>query len=215
MNHQASGIVCVAVLIAAVLAGCEGDKEAIGSPQAVGEETVAAAEVSGIEVSAVPDAVAVQAVPPAAARGKLTVRFETSAPAGGKYANKNIHAVWVEKADGTFVKTLNLWADKRARHLAQWAAATADRAKDIQARTGATLTAYGVYTSVWDGTDAAGAAVPDGDYVIRLELTNDNAAKNHFHRAAMTFTKGTTALTQGPTDDGGYTQMTLAWEPEL
>jgi hypothetical protein len=208
MKVKTAGMVGVVLLAAAAMMGCEGDKEAVmPSP--------AAADAPVIEAPAAPDAVAAPVVPPAAARGRLTVRFETSAPVGGKYAHKNIHAVWVETADGTFVRTLNLWADKRARHLAQWAAATADRAKDIQARTGATLTAYGVYTSVWDGTDAAGAVVPDGDYAVRLELTNDNANKNHFHRAAMTFTKGAAAVTQGPADEGGYKQVTLTWEPEL
>ena len=93
MKSKASGIVCAAVLIAAVLAGCEGDKEAVMPSPAAGEATAAAADAPVIEPPAAPDAAAAPVVPPAAARGRLTVRFETSAPVGGKYAHKNVHAV--------------------------------------------------------------------------------------------------------------------------
>lgn len=162
-----------------------------------------------------PLTISAQDVPPEQLQtpGKLTVSFETTAPAGGKYANKNIHVVWIENADGKFVKTLNLWANKRAKHLALWAAAAADRAKDIQARTGATLTAYGMYTSTWDGTDASGKLMPDGNYVIRLELTNDNANKNKFHRASIPFCKTSQPNVIGVPGEGGYKQILLSWQP--
>jgi hypothetical protein len=232
MKLKARGIVWV-IGLAVAMAGCDGDKEAPATSQTTAVETEVAAEAPAPETTPavpieVPSAAAEapvidepaavaevqKAEVSAAASGMLTIRFETSAPVGGKYANKNVHVVWVEKADGTFVRTLNLWGDKHAKELSQWFAKTTDRARDIQARTGATLTAYGTYTSTWDGKDAAGAVAADGEYVIRLELTNDNANKNKHNRAAMTFTKGTAAQTKGPVEENGYKQMTLTWEPE-
>lgn len=204
-----------------VLAGCESDRgmpaETQTAPARTEVEDNASEAVRGETWTAVEASAAAQppvpAEEPVLTTGTLTVRFETTAPAGGKYAEKHVQAVWVEKADGTFVRTLNLWADRRARELAQWAAKTADRAKDVQARTGATQTAYGTYTCTWDGTDAAGGPAPDGDYVIRLELTNDNANRNIFHRAARPFTKGPAAQTQEPVDEGGFKQVILDWKP--
>lgn len=199
-----------------IIVGCDGNREMPAESQTPSDrmEQRAAVAPEAARPDTSPAIETIAAVESPASTGTLTVSFETTAPTGGKYADKNVHVVWVEKADGTFVKTLSLWADRRARHLALWAAATTDRAKDVQARTGATLTAYGTYTSSWDGTDASGKPMPDGDYVIRLELTNDNADKNKFHRATVNFTKTGESQTQDPKDENGYKQITLDWKPE-
>jgi biofilm protein TabA len=143
--------------------------------------------------------------------GVLTILFETNKPAGGKYGSLNVQAVWVERADGSFVKTLDSWGAKHAKQLKTWTAA--DKQWNIHARTGATLMAYGPCISRWDATDAAGQILPDGDYIVRFELTNDNAPKNKFHRAALPFYKSSQPNTVGALNEGGYKQILLSWRP--
>ena len=139
---------------------------------------------------------------------QLTITFDTSSP-GGRFDPRNVHAVWVEKADGTFIKTLDLWGKKRAKHLTKWAAATGDIGTEIQARTAATQKAYGTYSSQWDMKDADGNIVPDGDYMIRLELVSDNANKNKYHRASIPFKKSGLIEKIGPLEKGGYSNIVL------
>lgn len=146
------------------------------------------------------------------APGVLTILYETANP-GGKYRGLNVQAVWVEKPDGAFVKTLDSWGDKHAKQLKQWTAA--DKQWKIHARTGATLTAYGTCISRWDATDVSGQIVPDGDYVVRFELTNDNAPKKKFLRAALPFYKNDQPLTVGALNEGGYKQILFSWQPGL
>jgi len=148
---------------------------------------------------------------------QLTITFETSST-NGQYSPRNVHAVWVEHADGTFIKTLGLWASKQAKHLTQWAAAAGDIKNEIVSRTGATDRAYGSYTCVWDLKDTEGRIVPDGDYQIRFELTSDNADKDNYHRTTIPFKKKSNALkTTSPVDQGGYTNIILSYEvvPEI
>jgi len=142
--------------------------------------------------------------------GALSVLFET-APPGGRFGNLNVHAVWVEKADGTFVKTLDSWGSKHAKQLKDWKAA--DKNWKVHARTAATQTLYGTYITRWDATDASGRPLPDGDYVIRLELTNDNIDRDKFHRAAIPFPKTAQPCTIGALNQNGYKQIILAWRP--
>lgn len=142
--------------------------------------------------------------------GTLTILFETASP-GGKYGPLNVQAVWVEKPDGTFIKTLESWGAKHAKQLRQWTAA--DRQWKLHARTGATLTAYGSFVSRWDAVDAAGQIIPDGDYILRFELTNDNADKNKYHRAALPFYKTAAPNTVGALNEGGYKHILVSWQP--
>ena len=80
-------------------------------------------------------------------------------------------AIWVEDASGKAVKTLAVWGreQKYLRQLASfWKQAGGDRqAVDAVSRASRS---GGKYTLVWDGTDDAGKPVPQGKYVLRLEL---------------------------------------------
>ncbi|MCE5186657.1 MAG: YhcH/YjgK/YiaL family protein [Planctomycetaceae bacterium] len=142
--------------------------------------------------------------------GVLTLLYETNNP-GGKYGDLNVHAVWVEKADGTFVQTLDSWGKEHAKQLKQWTAA--DKKWKLHARTGATLMAYGPFITRWNATDASGSVIPDGDYIVRLELTNDNANKNKFSRVSIPLCKTAQPVTVGALDAGGYKQILLSWRP--
>ncbi|MCL2763887.1 MAG: DUF2271 domain-containing protein [Treponema sp.] len=92
----------------------------------------------------------------------------------------NQYAVWIEDAQGQFVKTLYaarwtanggfsrrptsipLWVNKSG--LSGMARAQVDAVSGVTPRTG-------TQNYTWDGTDSRGAAVPAGDYVLILEGT--------------------------------------------
>lgn len=122
---------------------------------------------------------------PATAREQLTLKFTTT-PAGGKYAPRYVLAVWVEKEDGAFVKTLSRWGRKRAKHLAEWQSADGS---DIDGITGATPRSHKEYKISWDFRGRDKKKVSDGLYRIRLELTDHNRDKNKFHRATIVLDK--------------------------
>ena len=94
--------------------------------------------------------------------------------------SSNQFAVWVEDAGGVYVKTLyatrytaNGGYKRRATSLPQWVkqSGLAGMSKaQVDALTGATPKT-GTLTYRWDGTDSLGAALPAGNYVIRLEGT--------------------------------------------
>jgi hypothetical protein len=95
-------------------------------------------------------------------------------------AASNQFAVWIENAQGQFVKTLyatrytaNGGWTRRATSIPVWVKKSnlADMTSaQVDAITGATPRA-GSLTYTWDGTDSRGAPVPAGDYVIFLEGT--------------------------------------------
>src|SRR5688500_4648688 len=53
---------------------------------------------------------------------------------GGKYAPKNIGAIWVRDATGRRVRTLELWASIRRRYLTQWNIDTGGDRTDVVSR---------------------------------------------------------------------------------
>jgi hypothetical protein len=108
----------------------------------------------------------------AVAGPELVFRVRTLAY-GGKYAPRNVGAIWVERADGSFVKTLERWAGTRALYLRNWQRASAGDVTD--AITSATLAAHQTHEVRWGFRDARGAAVADGPYRIALELTDRDA----------------------------------------
>ena len=141
----------------------------------------------------------------------LKVSFETSAPAKGKYGTENVHVVWIEDQQGNFVKTLSLWAYKRADDLRQWRSRTADIANDIDAKTTATQHAYGRYECFWNMTDNAGSKVSDGKYNVYFELTNDDAKRNRYHRTSVIIEMSKKMKKVSPVDKGGYKDIEIEY----
>ena len=103
----------------------------------------------------------------------LTFRF-TTVSVNGEYDPKNIGAVWIADGKGAFLKTLELWAAKRAKHLVKWRAASGSNVVD--AVTGPTRGSHVAHESLWDFTDVAGKVVPDGAYRVNVEFTESNSA---------------------------------------
>ena len=92
----------------------------------------------------------------------------------------NQFAIWIENAQGQYVKTLYAarWTANggwrtRPTSIPMWiarsGAANMSRAR-IDSVSGATPAA-GALTYIWNGTDSLGEAVPDGDYTLILEGT--------------------------------------------
>jgi len=121
--------------------------------------------------------------------GTLSVSVATGST-GGNYAPRNILAIWVEDSSGKFVKTLLAYADKRKTHLNTWEASTTTAGSvynSVDAITGATKSSHDTRTCSWNGTNYSKTLVPDGDYKIRMELTDKNGTGN---TASFSFTKG-------------------------
>lgn len=142
---------------------------------------------------------------------QLTV---TTTQGTGNYAPRNIVAVWVEDQGGTFVKTIGRWANTRKQHLVAWQAKAG--ANDADAVSGATRQNHATpLTITWDLKNKANAIVPDGTYTIRMESTDLNAnqaAQNH--QGTFTFVKGAAAQTQNNLSNGGFTNVTITYDPQ-
>ena len=93
---------------------------------------------------------------------------------GGLYAPRNIGAIWIARADGTWVKTLALWAGVRIRYLTEYRRANPTGNK-VDAVTSATLSTFGDHVVGWDLDDAGGSEVPDGAYQVAVEVTDRDA----------------------------------------
>jgi hypothetical protein len=106
--------------------------------------------------------------------GGVTVSFTTQSP-GGEYAPDNVGAVWIENASGAYVRTLAVWGQKRIGHLVAWRAASGLDAVD--AVTAATRRSHGAHVVTWNLLDRGRARVPNGAYVVRVELTDSNSSE--------------------------------------
>lgn len=109
----------------------------------------------------------------------------TTLSLGGRYTPKNIGAIWIERADGTWVKTLQIWAGVRLRYLTNYRRANPAGNK-LDAVTSATVAMFGSHVVGWNLKDAQGNEVPDGQYAVKVEVTDRDATGQTF---ALPFTK--------------------------
>lgn len=130
----------------------------------------------------------------ARAQETLQVSFDTT-PVGGKYAPRNILAVWIEDETGAFVRTIDRWAGVRINHLVAWSAASG---QDADAISGATRANHdNRITAVWDMLDFNGMPVPNGTYTIRMELADDNSTSpDQNNQGTFSFVRDGQASTQ-------------------
>lgn len=136
----------------------------------------------------------------------------TTAPHGGRYTPRNVGAIWIADAAGSYVKSLDVWGNRRLTHVEAWNAATeaAGVPQDrVDAVTGATSATHRTHLVAWDCTDHHGQLVPDGTYRVYFEVTEANAAgPSHFE----TFEKGATAVTLRATQDN-FEGIELGFQP--
>jgi len=152
----------------------------------------------------------------------LNLTFRTT-DAGGNYGTEHVHSVWLEDTSGNFVTTVGngsgatraLWGNTRAHDIISWWNINPDRPGDIDARTAATQTVYKLYNIAWNLTKRDGSVIPDGDYVIKFETTNDNEDKNFFNRAGFNFSKNGVYSSITPADQGGYRDLAIEYVPDV
>jgi hypothetical protein len=141
----------------------------------------------------------------------LSVTFTTS-KATGNYDPRNIVAVWIEGAGGTFVKTIGRWSDVRTASLLAWNMASGF---DSDAVPGATRTAHlPPLTVTWDLEDRQAATVADGTYTIRMELADTNASsQSQNNQGTFTFAKGPAVDSQQGMSNGGFLDVSILFTP--
>jgi hypothetical protein len=146
--------------------------------------------------------------------GLLTVTVTTS-QAGGNYAPKNIVAIWIETGEGDFIKTLLAYAATRKTHLNIWEASTTAAGSPfntVNAITGATRSSHATRTCTWDGTDVAGNLVPDGTYLVWMELTDKNNTGNY---SSFTIEKATEDIHLTPANVPSFGSISIVWDASV
>jgi len=107
------------------------------------------------------------------------------------------------------------YANTRITHLNTWQASSLAAGKEFDktdAISGATQSSHATRTCQWNGTDYTGKLMADGDYKVRMELTDKNATGNI---ASYTFTKGTTAQKLTPADVPSFSSVTINWSTSV
>ena len=144
--------------------------------------------------------------------GTLTFTVKTITN-NSTYSPKNVLAIWIKDAQGNFVISRKVMADKRKQHLVKWN--TSSLGNIVSATTGATLTSHQAHTITWDGKNASGTDMPDGNYHIWIEYVSTNAATNGNQGPSMSveFTKGTVIQHITPSNSTYYQNIVADWVP--
>lgn len=151
------------------------------------------------------------AMPSAAHAQSATFTFDTMQTATPQFAPNNIVAVWIETPTGTFVRTLAQWAATRKQYLLAWN--TTSKGNNVDAVTGATFTAHGTRTVSWDLRDANKAMVPNGNYVVKMELADRNATSTtQNNEGSFPITIGPTPINM-TTSGGRFNKVIINYSP--
>jgi hypothetical protein len=155
--------------------------------------------------------------------GTMTIDF-MSVGNDGEYAPRNVGAVWVEKSDGTFVKTIERWAGIRAVHLTRWNNASGgwpiagfffatpeSSADQVDAVSSNTLRPHMQHTLTWNMKDGTGMVIPDGSYKLVIEVTESERIQSV--SAEIDFEKGPMPFDVSPSDEGPYSGLTVSYSP--
>lgn len=143
--------------------------------------------------------------------GQLTITATTTEK-GAQYRPKNYVAVWIEKADGTAVKTIQRWGDRFTAAFVAWKGKTGG---DTDAVSGATRQDHATPLSIdWKLKDRNQQVVPDGTYTIRMELADGNSTTvEQNNEGTFTFVKGPQPQMQSGLSNGGFTNVTIQFTP--
>ena len=144
----------------------------------------------------------------AATGGELSFTLRTVTQ-NGNYAPKHVLAIWIEYNDG-FVKTRKAMAVARKQYLYTWK--DASNYNVVDAITGPTISSHQTHTVTWDCTDLDGNIVPDGDYVVYAEFTEQHAQGPLY---SLTFTKGPDPQFMTPADETYFKDIVLSFTPLL
>ena len=121
---------------------------------------------------------------------------------GNYYEPENSVVVWIEDTAGNFVATIDGAANVRRRHLVTYVAKAGGPDVDADAISSASRNNHGTpFSTTWDLLDRADVEIPDGDYIIFVELADENTADGggipaNNNLGQFAFTKGATATDQ-------------------
>lgn len=142
---------------------------------------------------------------------KGTLTFTVTTAATGGYSPKHLLAIWIEKADGTFIKTKLKKGNNYTQYLNVWKAKSNNSVTD--ATTGATISSHQTpETITWNGTDVNGNLVPDGDYKLWIQMAYNNVNGPTY---SISFTKGTSSANPTIPDQTSFKTMSLSWVPDF
>jgi hypothetical protein len=132
----------------------------------------------------------------------VSVSFQTAAT-GGRWSPAHVVAVWIEKSDGTFVRTIGNWSRRRRYELDSWQYKAGN--SDTDGVMGATITNQNALLRIekdkaWKMLPRDGAtAVDDGTYVLHMEQDDGREYRTH-----IVFEKNGQAALIGPVSQNGF-----------
>ncbi|GAB1365957.1 hypothetical protein MASR1M36_08280 [Candidatus Cloacimonadaceae bacterium] len=143
--------------------------------------------------------------------GSLAFSVRT-ATYNGPYAPRNAGVIWITNSQNQFVKTIKIWAATYRYTLIRWISSSGQNTQG--AITGASLNNHQLHNVAWNGTDAQGNPVPDGDYKMNVEFTEHNATAGNMGKfKQITFTKGSEPVNLTIPNEQYFRDMTLSWTP--
>jgi hypothetical protein len=141
-----------------------------------------------------------------------TLTFDyTTVTYRGRFGPKNIGAVWVMNSQNQFVKTLEVWAGIRVNNLVNWQRQTLANKVDVVSS--ATISNHRAHQARWDCRDATRNVVPNGQYKMFVEFTEDDSALFFNPQPKLfsfDFQKGAGPATISPPSQPNFTSMTLS-----
>ena len=148
--------------------------ELLSGPQATVDESVnddqSADTQNTVDTGEQPDTLQPDE-PVTALPNSMTVTVTTSTY-GGEYAPRNVFAIWLEAADGTYIHSMGVWAQTYRSRLTRWYSKSSHGANGMaDAVTGASRNSHGSKTVSLDLTKYPVAA---GDYTVWFELNETN-----------------------------------------
>ena len=102
----------------------------------------------------------------------VTLKFNLIKPDGVQKYRKPTVAIWIETQNGSPIKTLEVWTDKKEANLFKlkdWASHGQTFIKNAE-KTFKSPKNTGTYTVSWDGTNEKGRKLPPGKYKICIEI---------------------------------------------
>jgi hypothetical protein len=146
--------------------------------------------------------------PPVPQPCSLQFSVETTS-VNGQYAPRNAGALWVSSGSDAFIRTFNVWAERRVEHVHQWVAQSGQNRVD--AISGATEPNHRSYLVTWDCRNLDGTFVPDGTYVIHVEQTEINGQGPYLE---VPFERGPALVDLTPADQQGFRGIHLTYSPQ-
>jgi hypothetical protein len=141
-----------------------------------------------------------------------TLSFSVTTTSAGGYSPAHLLAIWIENNSASFIKTkIKYSSSGNLDHLQTWVTKSGQNVVD--ATTGATLSAHGTITFLWNGTNVTGTVVPDGDYSIWLEMAWASSLTTGKTVNSFPFTKGTSTYHSTPVNTTNFLSPVIDWTP--